>query len=800
MGTSGFKIIRYRGKYFLYFTGVDSNPEIVGSEIVALIPNDPKRYKLWLESMRNMYGEMETVLDDLCTITTIDLLPRPFPTDPTRQRYRHYMGIDDSLFQLPSALAFPYQKEDSCWIYVIDLDREIFSVNYGVHYKLDSIPRREVWIKACDRDKWGAITLDAEVCGSECIASPMRAKQTVDRELVEEYQGFDIIRVEQPVMTTINPITDPTANYQIILLATFVNFSSTFSTHLQNFLLEWSPGDFLFRELAFAILSLAAGEFYFRARVQLDGSISHGYLIVPGDALGHGEDNLLPAFARGFHRPGKDAGSAPMETTYWFQGVLVCLAANINDKMEMKMAVARTVQFAHAEGHRKFYAIIISLEHVILLQVRACGGTTRVRHTDPIVLFEIANHLARDPRERPPQEPKYDPRRKHRQWSENVKSPTALCTLFPGFLRLINFLDHAFTQSLPWSYSPNEGVFPAEVYHMILMNVEDVRTYSTCAKVCRSFRNYCHSHIRVGNTIIKYGGQEKFKFHSGMTFTATDRVTGERGFVQLRDEDIWLGEISSVWSIVIGSPDRQSLLDHVGVAFDGLVVPKRPRTFWPRILDSDTYPTTGEIYTLHLPKYAPSIYTRRIWSNYLKHLLSPASFAQWDSSGSIYHCVLPPDLREVHIRFSRFRLFLFLQPPLPTPLATSKTASMWAQSSLDRICRRLEIVANQDCLVLITYGTSVGLFWWVVREGWERWGYEAEGGKLEMLTTLEMRKEDDRRALETTFWAMGETWRTGQDFDQSRWRSRGMMMLGKNAAGKNAAGKKEASTGESSKG
>ena len=141
-----------------------------------------------------MYDEMETLLNDLLTITAIDLLPQPSPTDPTQQRHRHYTALDCSLIQLPSTLALFHEKADRAyWTYVIDLDREIFSVNHGAHYKLDSIPRKGVWKKAFEKDKWGATTMDVEVCGGECIASPMRVKQAVDRKLVEEYRGFDIV-------------------------------------------------------------------------------------------------------------------------------------------------------------------------------------------------------------------------------------------------------------------------------------------------------------------------------------------------------------------------------------------------------------------------------------------------------------------------------------------------------------------------------------------------------------------------------------------------------------------------------
>ena len=70
-----------------------------------------------------------------------------------------------------------------------------------------------------------------------------------------------------------------------------------------------------------------------------------------------------------------------------------------------------------------------------------------------------------------------------------------------------------------------------------------------------------------------------------MTFTATDRLTGETGFVRLNQDNHDLDEICSNWSIVIGPPDRPSFLDHVIIAFEGFVVPKRPRTYWPRIIE-----------------------------------------------------------------------------------------------------------------------------------------------------------------------------------------------------------------------
>jgi hypothetical protein len=47
MGTAGLKIIRYCSKYYLYYTRLDGNPEIVGSDIVELIPTENEHYQSW---------------------------------------------------------------------------------------------------------------------------------------------------------------------------------------------------------------------------------------------------------------------------------------------------------------------------------------------------------------------------------------------------------------------------------------------------------------------------------------------------------------------------------------------------------------------------------------------------------------------------------------------------------------------------------------------------------------------------------------------------------------------------------
>src|SRR5579862_9327851 len=120
--------------------------------------------------MRHKYGEMEVYLNNLLTIPSY------------RAAGERFTEVDKSLQQFSSIVAAfelsdinrsvgPYIID---WTYVIDLDREIFSVNRGVHYKLYSIPREGVWEEALGVDERGAITVDVGICGEECIANPMR--------------------------------------------------------------------------------------------------------------------------------------------------------------------------------------------------------------------------------------------------------------------------------------------------------------------------------------------------------------------------------------------------------------------------------------------------------------------------------------------------------------------------------------------------------------------------------------------------------------------------------------------------
>lgn len=45
MGTRGFRIIRFRGRYYIFYNHWDSYPEGMGKSLVDQIPQDPDEYQ-----------------------------------------------------------------------------------------------------------------------------------------------------------------------------------------------------------------------------------------------------------------------------------------------------------------------------------------------------------------------------------------------------------------------------------------------------------------------------------------------------------------------------------------------------------------------------------------------------------------------------------------------------------------------------------------------------------------------------------------------------------------------------------
>lgn len=148
MGTRGFRVVRFRKRYYIFFNQFDSYPDGLGKQVAAQIPADAKEYQQWLDAQRKSAEKWEALYEDFLSIKPGNQVTTDIP-DFMRQNY-------------PTLLA-PLNDTWIEWIYTVDLDREVFSVDNGAHFKLDRVPHID-WINSlADGDLGDKISLPGAV-------------------------------------------------------------------------------------------------------------------------------------------------------------------------------------------------------------------------------------------------------------------------------------------------------------------------------------------------------------------------------------------------------------------------------------------------------------------------------------------------------------------------------------------------------------------------------------------------------------------------------------------------------------
>jgi hypothetical protein len=157
---------------------------------------------------------------------------------------------------------------------------------------------------------------------------------------------------------------------------------------------------FMFREIAFALISLASC------------STNLIRLVPDIDIVRHPHDNFV-AFQRdgnidaefastifsGFHLPNVDAGSAPGPKHYWMSKVLIYPVSTLRTEELMSAAIAKAVEIGRSEGFHLFDAIITSIMHVALVRVTKADvqHTKRLRLVDREVRYRGFGNETYDP-------------------------------------------------------------------------------------------------------------------------------------------------------------------------------------------------------------------------------------------------------------------------------------------------------------------------------------------------------------------------------------------------------------------
>jgi hypothetical protein len=557
-----------------------------------------------------MTAELENKILIVTEETIITDLKRGAPAitgDPSYPIYsaksetlKSYQVLNDRLEELPCVFCGQGIGPRVEWMYIFDLDRELFSASSRIeqiHFRMDNIPR-DGWTQVFEKEleeleedgedvdedeeaddenenddekDAGEISFQIGPFGTSEYPkheyfgttdssnwydekSSVKKKSILEnnadnesREYRAKYQSYNCSTVQ--AKARIDVLSKHTNN-QILSVVMFEKLMSPSHLYLKSYIHSWSHRDSAFRELAFAILSFAAGQYRFDELQRLEGQKTNGYLL---DRTGDGTE-LLPLFGSGCHNPGEEAGSAPQETMYWFENVLVSLVPDAIIQDDTEAAIAKVVEFGLQNSSRDFYALVFSLLNVVMLHVTVEDGVTTVKRspTTEIATLEEGAYKIGD----------------------KLK---VLCGRRAGFISLIHFFNAAAERYVaPFS----QGRFPTEIYTKILAYVDDDLTYKACAKVSKLFRAIYPGKITFGKhlTIIKFSAGQQSQREKWMFHFLHDKVEGVMEVGPPQETRRERG--GEYWSPIIGKK-RPSIFTGVKIWFTsrGMLVDEPVPTF-----------------------------------------------------------------------------------------------------------------------------------------------------------------------------------------------------------------------------
>lgn len=475
---------------------------------------------------------------------------------------RSYLALDDRLECPPVQTLF--QADISVqWTYTIDLDRELLGVNDSVFFALAKAPYVECRYMLFD-ERTQRLCEDTP----EDIIGTVIRKPEIDSQARARYGEFTVKVVSPKAAIKTDGILHSPHHH--LLLTAFQPFCYNYLLLLERHILRWNPDCFSFREIAFLVLSLAAGEVAFERKETLDQNhVSEGYFLIPDERIQGSQQKLLPKFLSEIHLPGKEPGSAPIGTSFWLGNVLVYLASRL-DLVEVEEAsVAKAVGTGISQGLKSFFSVVFSIIDFVLIQARVDeDGRVHVQRSPLMNLFYFCDensHFADGPRSRKPQ---FD---RDRTIASDSKERLEIDSQDDNraFVALMHFFDAAANHNLMGAKSK---VFPNEILAAI-MQLSDNQTYCALAKAsacCRDMK--CHR-FRLNNDYAIVGIDTNRKRGK---WIIEDRQTGEKMHTSIhhfarRDKDA----IEVVPVIGAADTGRQSIMDIMTLRILG-VRPKDP--------------------------------------------------------------------------------------------------------------------------------------------------------------------------------------------------------------------------------
>lgn len=389
MGTRGYRIVKFRGRYWIFFNHWDSYLERMGTSLVQSIPTDPEEYRTWLESQRDFFAKWDDRLQTFLCIQPEHLAIM----QSDNATVDGWLTAFDERLQCGTP---PYSTGfNDLWIeftYTFDLDLEVFSIDSSAHYRLSRIPRNGDWIQTLS------------IINDKRIVFPQLVPEESVASLVLDIEDFDTSASNYWKTLETTKVVSKVQSLSIVSRLRwklFNIFQASLVNDLSVTLLGWTAKDLSFREIVFFIICLAAGGDRLALvdeRRIIKPSVSQSYAAIIAGNKPDGERELISPVGVGYHLQGLPIVSAPSDSKYWFEGALICLIPRLNRVGIFGKAIADAVQYGRVQCARtSFNALLISIEDLVLVRSFPDGS---VQHTALLPLISIKSHLSMDARQR----------------------------------------------------------------------------------------------------------------------------------------------------------------------------------------------------------------------------------------------------------------------------------------------------------------------------------------------------------------------------------------------------------------
>ncbi|KAL8994971.1 MAG: hypothetical protein Q9169_005212, partial [Polycauliona sp. 2 TL-2023] len=294
---------------------------------------------------------------------------------------------------------------------------------------------------------------------------------------------------------------------------------------------EWHIEDFLFRELAYHVLCIAAGGdhmtitdddrikqksvYAFLYDNPCERNKNYRSLPEKNEIPRHFPQDSWSEFVSqllsGSHLEVMTPGSSPSDTVYWFNGALVILTNQLTDPSDIQQGLHPIMQHHNKEQSKSLNAILISLTHTILVKI---FPNNEIEHTETMALFRTDQNT---------------------------------------FYTLTTFFDSIARSHMHPSKTHSSGRFPTEIYALIIAQVLDLPTRNACMQVTPLFRNHClQNYFIADNAILTPSEACKNVIGPGITpawFMMKDVATQAETRVAIVDHDHYQYNRIRNWSM-----------------------------------------------------------------------------------------------------------------------------------------------------------------------------------------------------------------------------------------------------------